>query len=107
MLHSSFGKVFLIVAFGVRYLSVANAGERRVDPTFLHRNLANIVEKKSDLSTDTCHYKPIFGEGDSDTSVVIGVARFGDALVDPNGACATMQYHDEDQMYFVLEGNGS
>ena len=83
------------------------AAERQVDPTFLHRVLASASEKKSDLTTATCHYKPLFGEGDSQTSVVVGVARFGEAIVDAGGSCATVSYPEEDQVYVLLEGNGS
>jgi len=78
-----------------------------IDPTFLYRNTSTVGEKKSDLTTTTCHYKPLFGQGDSDTSAVIGVARYGEAVIDPNGVCATVQYPDEDQVYVVLDGNGS
>jgi mannose-6-phosphate isomerase-like protein (cupin superfamily) len=49
----------------------------------------------------------LFGQGDSDTSVVVGVARYGEVVIDPNGVCASVQYPDEDQVYVVLEGNGS
>ncbi|MBV8905122.1 MAG: cupin domain-containing protein [Acidobacteriia bacterium] len=83
------------------------AAERRVDPTFLHRNLATVIEKPSDISTGTCHYKPIFGEGDRDQSILASVARFGEVIVDPNGACAAVQYPEEDQVYVVLNGAGS
>ena len=101
------GKAFAVIALGTCYVRLGTASERKVDPTFLHHNLANIEEKKSDLSAQTCHYKPIFGEGDSQTSVVMGVARFGEAVVDPHGACAAVQYPEEDQIYVVLDGNGS
>src|SRR5437763_10626848 len=107
MPHSLFDKACFAIMLGVSYLGVASASERKVDPTFLHRNLASIVEKKSDLSTATCHYKPVFGAGDSDTSVVMGVARFGEAVIDPNGNCSTVRYPEEDQVYVVLDGNGS
>ena len=62
---------------------------------------------KSDLSTPGCHYKPLFGQGDSDTSVVVGIARYGEAVLDPHGACATVQYPGEDQVYVVLDGKGT
>jgi len=81
--------------------------DRRVDPTFLHRDLSSAKESASELTTDSCHYKPLFGEGDRDTSVVVGVARYGEAVVDPNGACASLDYPQEDQVYVVLEGTGS
>jgi mannose-6-phosphate isomerase-like protein (cupin superfamily) len=88
------------------YSTFVNAAERRVDPTFLHRDLATAKVRTADLATATCHYKPLFGEGDPDKSIVIGVARYGEAVVDPNGTCATVAYPEEDQVYVVLEGSG-
>ena len=61
------------------------AQERRVDPTFLHRFVPGLEEKASDLSTASCHYRPIFGEGDSDARLLRGIARYGDVRVDPGG----------------------
>ncbi|HTZ60863.1 MAG TPA: cupin domain-containing protein [Acidobacteriaceae bacterium] len=81
--------------------------ERTIDPTFLHRDTATVAERKSDISTQSCHYKPLFGEGDAQTSVVVGVARYGEAVVDPKGDCAAVQYPAEDQVYVVLDGNAS
>src|SRR4051794_34894881 len=94
------------LAFFVFPVTPAGAAERKVDPTFLHRSLPLAREKPSDLSTATCHYKPLFGVGDSETSVVVGVARFGQVLVDPQGACKPVSYADEDQVYVVLNGKG-
>ena len=56
--------------------------ERKIDPTFLYRDTTTAQEKNSDITTATCHYKPLFGQGDSDTSVVVGVARYGEAVID-------------------------
>ena len=95
------------IFFLVSSLSAASETQRQVDPTFLHRNLASASEKKSDITTANCHYKPLFGQGDSQTSVVVGVSRFGEAIVDPGGACAPVTYADEDQIYMVLDGAGS
>jgi mannose-6-phosphate isomerase-like protein (cupin superfamily) len=86
---------------------ILNADDRRVDPTFLHRNVSAARETASDLTTATCHYKPLFGEGDRDRSVVIGIARYAELVIDPNGACATRNDPEEDQVYVVLEGTGS
>jgi mannose-6-phosphate isomerase-like protein (cupin superfamily) len=83
------------------------ADERQIDPTFLYRDTSTAKAKPSDISTATCHYKPLFGQGDADTSVVVGVARYGEAVIDPKGACAQVQYPDEDQVYVVLEGDAS
>src|ERR1700722_1948510 len=84
-----------------------HAQERQIDPTFLYRDTSTAKAKPSDISTATCHYKPLFGQGDPDTSVVVGIARFGEAVIDPNGSCAQVQYPDEDQVYVVLEGSAS
>jgi mannose-6-phosphate isomerase-like protein (cupin superfamily) len=87
--------------------TLLHADERKVDPTFLYRDSSAAREKTSDLTTATCHYKPLFGQGDSDISVLVGVARYGEAVIDPNGACVAVQYAEEDQVYVVLDGNAS
>jgi mannose-6-phosphate isomerase-like protein (cupin superfamily) len=84
-----------------------HAEERKIDPTFLYRGTSAVQAEKSDLTTSTCHYKPLFGKGDSDTSVAVSVARYGEAAIDPNGECATVQYPEEDQVYVVIEGKGA
>ena len=89
------------------FAPLLHAGERNIDPTFLYRDTSTAKEKPSDITTATCHYKPLFGHGDSDTSVVVGVARYGETVIDPNGECAPVQYPDEDQVYVVLDGSGS
>jgi mannose-6-phosphate isomerase-like protein (cupin superfamily) len=88
-------------------IPLLHAEERRIDPTFLYRDTSAVKEIKSDLTTTGCHYKPLFGQGDSETSVVAGVARYGEAILDPHGACATVQYPGEDQVYVVLDGKGT
>ena len=82
------------------------AAERPVDPTFLYRNIADTPAKPSDLTTPTCRYRPLFGEGDSQTSIVKGVARFGELTVEAGGACKTVAYEREEQIYYVIEGEG-
>ena len=69
----------------------SHADERKIDPTFLYRDASAVKVKPSDLTTATCLYKPLFGQGDADTSVVVGIARYGEAVLDPNGACSMVQ----------------
>ena len=78
----------------------------QVDPTWVHRFLPDIAEKSVDLSTSNCHYRPIFGEGDSVTRIVRSVARFGEVKLDPGGACRPVAYAREEQIYVILEGSG-
>jgi mannose-6-phosphate isomerase-like protein (cupin superfamily) len=89
------------------FAPLLHAGDRQIDPTFLYRDTSAVKEKHSDITTATCHYKPLFGQGDPDTSVVVGVARYGEAIIDPSGECARVQYSDEDQVYVILDGSAS
>jgi mannose-6-phosphate isomerase-like protein (cupin superfamily) len=81
--------------------------ERKIDPTFLHRSLVTAREAASDMSTSSCHYKPLFGAGDADAAPTSGVARFGAVTIDPKGSCNPAAYKDEDQIYVVLNGSGA
>lgn len=92
---------------GILSTPLLHANDRKIDPTFLFRDTSAVGEKKSDMTTKTCHYRALFGHGDSNTSVVVGVARYGEVVIDPNGVCGLVQYPDEDQVYVVLEGAGS
>jgi mannose-6-phosphate isomerase-like protein (cupin superfamily) len=83
------------------------ASERTVDPTFLHRHLPDVREWKTDMSTSTCHYKALFGEGDAQGRVPRSVARFGEIRIDPGGHCEAAARVLEEEVYVVLEGTGT
>jgi mannose-6-phosphate isomerase-like protein (cupin superfamily) len=94
-------------------VSAQNARKWNVDPTYIYRDSTTAPERPADITTAGCHYKPLFGEGDPDSppittdgSVLGGIARFGEAIVDTHGSCASAQYSKEDQIYVVLNGNG-
>jgi len=84
-----------------------SAQDRKVDPTWLHRYVPSLSEGNGDLTSETCHYKPIFGQGDAGNRVMRSVARFGEATVDAHGNCASTSYAREEELYFVLEGKGA
>ena len=92
---------------GIACAWLLNGAERQVDPTFLYRNVSAVKERRTNLTTATCHYKPLFGEGDGQHSIVVGVARYGEAVLDAHGTCATVRYPAEDQIYVVLHGGGA
>ncbi|MGE5568802.1 MAG: cupin domain-containing protein [Rhodospirillales bacterium] len=96
-------RVLLLAAAGALAL---NAAPRKVDPTFLRQHLPSVAARQMDVSTDTCLYKPVFGEGDSETSIVRGVARFGEITVSPGGSCNAVTYPAEEQVYVIMEGGG-
>jgi len=85
----------------------AQDGERKIDPTFLHRNTANAREVASDISAPGCHYKPLFGEGAADANPASGVARFALVVVDPGASCKPVSYAGEYQIDVVLQGSGT
>ena len=83
------------------------AQDRKVDPTWLHRYLPRLSEANSDLSSTSCDYKPIFGAGDPDNRVLRSVSRFGEVTVGSHASCQTVLYDREEEIYFVLQGNGN
>ena len=82
------------------------AQERQVDPTWLYRFVPRLSSSHVDFSSETCHYKPIFGEGDTENRIMLSVARFGEARVDARGSCQAILYDHQEELYFVLEGKG-
>ena len=53
--------VSIPLLFGILWAPLAHADGRKIDPTFLYRNTSSVATKPSDVSTATCHYKPLFG----------------------------------------------
>jgi mannose-6-phosphate isomerase-like protein (cupin superfamily) len=97
----------LHVAFVSLVFCAAAAGqERQVEATWLHRSVPELKEAKVAFATPSCHYTPIFGEGDSQSKILRSVSRFGQATLDSQGSCADSQYAREEELYFVLEGQG-
>jgi mannose-6-phosphate isomerase-like protein (cupin superfamily) len=79
--------------------------ERRVDPTFIRRPVAQVQAQPDDLTSATCRYKPVFGAGDRDAGALRGIVRYGEAAVDAGGASAVVNYPAEEQVYVILEGS--
>lgn len=93
--------------FAVLSAACSFGQDRAPDPTWLHRFVPGVKEQSSDLTTPTCHYRPIFGVGDAESRVLRGIARYGEMTVDRGGMSAIVSYPDEEQIYFVLEGEGT
>jgi len=83
------------------------AQERRVDATWLHRYIPRLSETGGDLASGTCHYKAIFGEGDTENRGLRSVTRFAEVTLDAHGNCQTVLHDREEEIYFVLEGKGA
>lgn len=82
------------------------AQEHPVDPTWLHRHVPDLAETKADLSSSTCHYRAIFGDGDKDNRSFQTVTRFGEITLDAHGSCQSVVYERQEEIYFVIGGAG-
>jgi len=78
----------------------------KVDPSWLHRFVPDVRPVQIDLSSSTCQYTPIFGEGDMEQKSMLNVARFGEATLDSRGSCQTVLYERQEELYFVVVGRG-
>jgi mannose-6-phosphate isomerase-like protein (cupin superfamily) len=83
------------------------AQERKVDPTWLHRHVPNLSDAKVAFVSETCHYKPVFGDGDADSRTLRSVSRFGEVTLDPHGSCQSTSYDREEEIYFIQAGEAS
>jgi len=87
------------------------------DPTFIRKRVAEITPQPDDLTANarSASYRPIFGVGEAEMKnwpneccpVMQSVARFGELTVSPNGTSAIVSYPAEEQIYYILEGNGT
>jgi len=83
------------------------AQERKVDPTWLHRYVPTLSDAKVAFTSETCHYKPVFGEGDADSRTLRSVSRVGEVTLDPHGSCQSTSYDREEEIYFIQAGDAS
>ena len=97
--------VFLAIGTGLVATGML-AQERKVDPTWLHRDVSVLHDHETDFTTKSCHYTPIFGEGDVESKLPKSVSRFGELLVDAHGACQSVEYPHQEELFFVRDGSG-
>jgi mannose-6-phosphate isomerase-like protein (cupin superfamily) len=86
--------------------SCLSAQERKIDPTWLRRNLPEAKESGGSFATDSCRYKPLFGEGDSEARILQSISRFGEIEIAAHGNCQPVVYGREEEIYFVVRGRG-
>lgn len=79
------------------------------DPTFLRRSIGGIAPQADDLTAGAAgaSYQPIFGAGDPQANQLKSVARYGLLTAAPGGSSAIVSYPAEEQIYFVLAGQGT
>ena len=91
----------LLLAYGLR------AQDRQTDPTWLHRYVPDLSETNVGLTSPTCRYRAVVGEGDKESRSLQTVTRFGEVTLDPHGNCQTVSYDRQEEIYFVVEGDGT
>lgn len=79
------------------------------DPTFMRRSVPDIQPQPDGLTANakTATYKPVFGVADPQANQLKGIARYGELTVGPDGTSAVVSYPAEEQVYYILEGNGT
>jgi len=68
------------------------AQERKIDPTWLHRKLPDAKESAAAFATESCRYKALFGEGETEARILQSVSRFGEMEIAAHGNCQTEIY---------------
>jgi mannose-6-phosphate isomerase-like protein (cupin superfamily) len=94
--------IVVLLAFAPALL----AQEKKIEPTWLYRDVSVLREHPIDLTSSSCHYTPIFGEGDVESRLPKSVTRFGELIVDAHGTCQSVQYPRQEELYFVRDGSG-
>jgi mannose-6-phosphate isomerase-like protein (cupin superfamily) len=82
------------------------AQEWKVDPTWLHRYVPALAPV-TDPAGAACHRQSIFGEGDAGSRPLVSVSRFEEVTIEAHGNCPNANYDREEEIYYVLFGNGA
>ncbi|MGH9726436.1 MAG: hypothetical protein ACRD41_15345, partial [Candidatus Acidiferrales bacterium] len=68
MTRSTSAGMKLGTLLGVLLISTSlRAQVRKIEPSWLHRYVPQSHDANVGLSSESCHYRPIFGEGDADS----------------------------------------
>jgi len=79
------------------------------DPTYMHRFIPDIQPQADDLTAGAkgATYRPAFGVSDPQAKQLKGIARYGELTIDADGTSAVVSYPAEEQIYYILGGNGT
>jgi len=102
--NSTTSVVLRLIAVALAAMVAAGAA----DPTFLRRRLPDIQPQPDDLTANAkgASYRPAFGVGNAQANQLKGIARYGELTVESGGASAAVSYAAEEQIYYVLDGDG-
>lgn len=87
----------------------AAAAAPAADPTYLKRSIAGAPVEANELTQGAqgAEYRPLFGAGDADARQLKSIARYGELTVNGGGSTNSVSYAGEEQVYFILSGQGS
>jgi mannose-6-phosphate isomerase-like protein (cupin superfamily) len=74
--------------------------------SYLKRSISQVPEMKMEISTNSAHYKALFGAGDDSSGSIKAINRYGNLTIDPMGSSRSLNYSDEELVLFVLDGTG-
>src|SRR4051812_8854430 len=79
------------------------------DPTYLRRSVPDAPAVHNELTDHStgASYQAVFGVGDPQAAQLKGIARYGRLTVLPGGSSAIVSYTNEEQIYYVLDGQGT
>ena len=77
-----------------------------INSQYLKRSLSSAPEVKNEFSTQTAHYKPLFGAGDDNSGITRVVSRYGYLVIDSGGKSNDVKYENEEHILFILGGTG-
>ncbi len=97
--------VWMVLA--LTFAAPVAAQDFHVDPTFLHRQLPQIIPGKAAFSSAAATWRPMFGEGDANSGILKGVSRFGELTVAAKGSSASVKHISEENVIVIREGEGS
>jgi len=97
-------KTLLLIS--LLFAKTLQAQEHPTDPTWLHRYVPELAETNAGLTSATCHYRAMFGEGDKQNRSLQTVTRFGEVTLDAHGSCQAVLYDRQEEIYFVVDGVG-
>jgi mannose-6-phosphate isomerase-like protein (cupin superfamily) len=90
------------ISFLILFLAVAGNAESQ----YLKRSLCAIPEVRTEMTTATAHYMPLFGTGDDSSHIIRGASRYGYLIIDSGGASNQVKYENEEHILFILGGTG-
>lgn len=100
------GNVVAAAGVWLTCITVVSIVAAAAESPFLRRSVGQIQEYFIDISSESVHYKPIFGAGDPNVADVKGVVRFGELTVEPAGSSKLASYRDCEGVFFILAGSG-